>query len=253
MSNYEEVIKKADSYSKIFQTKYMGSKDLSQYALSMQADSFANVVIDEIGHVDFFKFNNEDLLGFAFSDEYESTIVINERLHYKNQDVRLGFTIAHEIGHVVLGHPISKTFTISESLYDETNHYEFEANTFAANLLLPFNVFCRQINKGFHLKQISAASKISKSVVTNRIKSILSRRFLLSEEDVNFIYEEYAQCNNKYSVKKSMLHRMLDQYNMLYSVQQQSSLYVRLQQFGNTIANDVLHFHNSIYNQEELA
>ncbi|EQB34878.1 hypothetical protein M948_18025 [Virgibacillus sp. CM-4] len=70
-------------------------------------------------------------LGY-FSSIYRTTIIhINESLSYKKQL----YTIAHELGHVVL-HPDENTAFLKGNTYCLTDKKEVEANTFAIELLL---------------------------------------------------------------------------------------------------------------------
>lgn len=55
---------------------------------------------------------------------------------------RSRFTVAHEIGHLVLGH----TSNCNNTRYDNpTNVYETEANQFAAELLMPLTILRKEI------------------------------------------------------------------------------------------------------------
>ena len=69
----------------------------------------------------------------TFGGRYK--IVYNEDAYYK----RVPFTIAHEIGHIVLEHrKFSKTGIFSEGLTEEENAVlDREADIFAAELLMP--------------------------------------------------------------------------------------------------------------------
>lgn len=73
--------------------------------------------------------------GFSFFDRGKYAIFINE----KNPATRQKFTIAHEIGHIYLGHhkalrAQALSYTSPE---DAQKQWETEANIFARNILIP--------------------------------------------------------------------------------------------------------------------
>lgn len=59
--------------------------------------------------------------------------------------LRDNYTIAHELGHFFLGHPLNEEYEIHRSL--ENNRIEREANIFAAELLMPKDQFIDACNK----------------------------------------------------------------------------------------------------------
>ncbi len=82
------------------------------------------------------------------------------------------FTIAHELGHLFLGH-----IKNHEKLYREgANELEYEANDFAANLLMPQSEFIRSIYSNLDedgycdLEEVSKQFRVSISAVKTRGK-----------------------------------------------------------------------------------
>jgi Zn-dependent peptidase ImmA (M78 family) len=73
----------------------------------------------------------DDVDGMQVADGDSSYIAYNDSRHPH----RKRFTVAHEIGHYLMGHTIRTDFY---SL-DETDHPEIEANAFAAELLVPLS------------------------------------------------------------------------------------------------------------------
>lgn len=164
MSKKENVIAQADGISKqVISINHVdiSRKPISQYKITPSIDSVIHVLIKSIDELVFAKLPDENFLGFSVRDEYGTSICINKILEDKN-DVRRGFTIAQEIGHCILDHPIDQSYTVNKNIYSSTQKYEREANIFASNLLLPFNVLLEQIQKGYFLTQISKVSQISK-------------------------------------------------------------------------------------------
>jgi len=73
--------------------------------------------------------------GFSVLENGKYVINYNKDVKYKGKELftRVRFTIAHEIGHIVLGHHF-----FDKDYYNEfENIIEEQANTFAGNLLLP--------------------------------------------------------------------------------------------------------------------
>ena len=73
--------------------------------------------------------------GFSVLENGKYVINYNKDVKYKGRELftRVRFTIAHEIGHIVLGHHF-----FNKDYYDEfENIIEKQADTFAGNLLVP--------------------------------------------------------------------------------------------------------------------
>ena len=90
----------------------------------------------------------EALSGIRVTEGEMSTIGYNQ----KHSIHRKRFTVAHEIGHVVMGHPNITTFTNLKS----TDPCETEANQFAAELLMPFLMLKNDIKNGIRTPQLLA-------------------------------------------------------------------------------------------------
>ncbi len=84
----------------------------------------------------------------GFYDKNKKIIYVN----IEDKPVRKQFTIAHELGHVLLGH---KNYDVLFRIPNETARYskdEREANSFAANLLMPEFMVKEYLNK-YNLKK----------------------------------------------------------------------------------------------------
>lgn len=72
--------------------------------------------------------------GFYLCQSKIRVITVNSDLSEENQHV----VLAHELGHAVLHDKIGGIKTFHDfALFDETSRYEYEANIFAAELLMP--------------------------------------------------------------------------------------------------------------------
>ncbi len=72
--------------------------------------------------------------GFSLKFEEQYYIIFND---YVNNLGRIRFTIAHEVGHILLGHVESITFYRNSEIDSNTNEEEAQANIFARDLLMP--------------------------------------------------------------------------------------------------------------------
>lgn len=84
---------------------------------------------------------------------------------------RLNFTLAHELGHWVLGHIDS-----DESTQKEMDYYDIEqdANDFASEFLLPWNSFCKDLNNPTELNcywSLKSKWHVSGAMMIRRAKS----------------------------------------------------------------------------------
>lgn len=106
----------------------------------------------------------------GFYDAEDNQIYVN-----KNElPQRQTFTIAHELGHMVLHKEwaMSQDYKVllRESLeFPSKDKYEREANTFAANLLVP-NFLLRKYVDVASVPELSNLFMVSKTMIQNRIK-----------------------------------------------------------------------------------
>lgn len=83
--------------------------------------------------------NSEDGCCFYFKEEEKAIIIYNDFL---NNAGRIRWTIAHEFGHLILGHINNDRAIITRNRLSEEEYsaYELEANTFARELLAPMSL-----------------------------------------------------------------------------------------------------------------
>lgn len=85
---------------------------------------------------------------------------------------RIRFSIAHELGHFFLHRKKSNIFSCSEKdMFDWNNaNIESEANIFAANILMPENLFKNEIKlKDHNIKLINETSNIFSTSITSTL------------------------------------------------------------------------------------
>ena len=75
------------------------------------------------------------LSGDGFAVDIDGpTIYINDRIHYRP---RRRFTVAHELGHVILGHSLDRAQNRTRESDSGLSPLEVQANIFARDLLMP--------------------------------------------------------------------------------------------------------------------
>ena len=93
-------------------------------------------------------------------------IIINSNLHYELQKI----VCAHELGHDALHREFAKNGALKEfMLYDMQTRPEFEANTFAAEILLDDDDVSELITYGYDIEQIAMALKTDINLVGIKI------------------------------------------------------------------------------------
>ena len=103
--------------------------------------------------------NNTD--GIQITEEEKATIGYNKSQHPHRQR----FTVAHEIGHLLLGHT-EKNFILD---LNSKKPEEIEANQFAAELLMPLEMIKRDLQNKKNAKDIANEYNVSEEAVWWRL------------------------------------------------------------------------------------
>ncbi|MCL5733154.1 MAG: ImmA/IrrE family metallo-endopeptidase [Patescibacteria group bacterium] len=103
--------------------------------------------------------NNID--GIQIMESEKATIGYNQTQHPHRQR----FTVAHEIGHLLLGHT-KKNFILD---LNSKNPEEIEANQFAAELLIPLEMLKKDLQNKKNAKDIAREYNVSEEAVWWRL------------------------------------------------------------------------------------
>ncbi|MDI6872567.1 MAG: ImmA/IrrE family metallo-endopeptidase [Bacillota bacterium] len=107
--------------------------------------------------------------GVLVREGKHSLVILNRR----NHPVRQRFTLAHEIGHVFLGHPglVFKCHMTYDNIPRGSNRlYEWQANRFAEQMLMPEELVKEFVaNHGLHLNAIRTAFGVSEATAYWRL------------------------------------------------------------------------------------
>lgn len=136
--------------------------EAGKYGIKVVADSITSPILQ----------NGES--GVVKKDNTKAIIYINPAESLERQR----FTIAHELGHYVCGHltDSSEMFRDTSIVYSRNNYdfQEYEANVFAAELLMPKEKIDFLINsKGIAtIEELASALIVSYSAMTIRLKNL---------------------------------------------------------------------------------
>jgi len=144
-------------------------QNIAEKALATIGCTEAPVPIKEVAS----KFNLE-VIEFEFPDSFSGVLKKERRVigvNKKHHNVRKRFTIAHELGHFLLGHNIADEQDILDDDFDKPIHKEKEANIFASQILMPANWVKNDVAKNgkIDLKQLASKYEVSEQAITIRL------------------------------------------------------------------------------------
>ena len=108
-----------------------------------------------------------------FTQQISGTIIKDENfiaigVNSNDAVVRQRFTIAHELGHFLLGHDIAQT--LDDAKLDRPIDNEKEADKFAAELLIPIDFLKKDIESGIkNLAELSRRYEVSEQAMSVRL------------------------------------------------------------------------------------
>lgn len=109
-------------------------------------------------------------------------IILNEN----NTDSMNRIVCAHELGHDQFHREFAKTSAIQEfMLYDMTSRREYEANIFAANLLLDDKEILDFISMGYDSLQIANATSTDINLVALKVDHLIRSGYTLNSLEHN--------------------------------------------------------------------
>ena len=128
-------------------------------------------------------------------NEFAKTMLINNNWYIVYDDnmtkERIRFSIAHELGHIYLGHPLSsgeykRTFSINKS------SYETQADIFASRLLAPAVVlWALNIHKIKDIQKLCFISFSAAKVRAERMELLYKRNKFLTSSLEKQVYKQF--------------------------------------------------------------
>lgn len=132
--------------------------------------------------------------GFSANVKDKKIIFINDTIPNNN---RRRFTLAHELGHCILGHPLDNIQFRTNEFYDSKQALEAEANVFARDLLMPAVVLAKMdIHNVDEIVKLCKVSNQSATIRAKRLAKLYEKNMFCShplEKAVAEQFKEYIQ------------------------------------------------------------
>lgn len=169
------------------------------------------------------------ILGHTLKDNLGTTVMVNANISDTN---RKNFTKAHELGHILM-HSDALSEHIPDTKSSITNYgnkqngnqsMEFEANFFAANLLLPFNVLKFDVISGYCVTAIKYKSGVSAELIKWTIVDFLEITYEVHEYDALLIAQEFIHCFENRKVRQTKLFKIIDRAISLHPLSNSYSI-----------------------------
>ena len=113
---------------------------------------------------------------FDFSDTISGVLKTQKKVigvNRKHHPIRRRFTVAHELGHFLLGHELNKGGDLIDDNFEKPVSSEREANLFASFLLMPKEWIKKRAKKqkinSRTIKDLSKEFKVSEQALTIRL------------------------------------------------------------------------------------
>lgn len=137
-------------------------------------------------------------------DESGASILCNGKWYivYKDSDTyeRKRFTVAHELGHIFLGHPIKAGY-FARTASKNKDSYETQADSFATRLLIPACVLWGlDLHTAEEISDYCHVSLPAAKIRADRMTELYKRNKFLThplERQVYANFEEYIQINRR--------------------------------------------------------
>lgn len=114
-----------------------------------------------------------NVVEFDFADSISGVLKKDRNvigINKKQPKVRQRFTIAHELGHFLLGHDIGKNEDVVDDDSEKPLHKEREANIFASQILMPEEALVNEIKKEkIDLKKLAGIFEVSEQAISIRL------------------------------------------------------------------------------------
>lgn len=153
--------------------KKYGERDPHRLAKSMNI----KVLLEPMGNYE------EACKGFFMVQSRKKVIVINSDL----PEILQRIILTHEIGHAVLHVPTLQAVKAYHdfSLYDATDKTEYEANLFAADLLLPDDAVIEKLKEDNFFFSVASEFMVPPEMLDFKFRILKSKRLLMLESPIS--------------------------------------------------------------------
>ncbi|WP_103649807.1 ImmA/IrrE family metallo-endopeptidase [Campylobacter concisus] len=131
---------------------------------------FTNVIsiANQLGYTVVSTDFENDISGMVVNSKDEKTIYINNN----DSPERQRFTIAHEIGHILLHHIKNDEYFVDYRNKERYDSKEFEADNFAANLLMPKDKSIDVWQRTHDVDDFAKIMKVSRAAASIRLMNL---------------------------------------------------------------------------------
>lgn len=154
-------------------------------------------------------FTNQKIEGLTIIDEYG----ISFSYEKDNPKVKQNFTLCHELGHFILHH--SGTY-FTESVDNQENIIEREANIFSAVVLMPDIVLLSKIYYSCDsFQEVQESLEVSKQALYFRLIDLLREYYPNREDKVKQVVEEYVDMQNAsiHNLFHNIKQQLIEEFN----------------------------------------
>ena len=146
---------------------------------------------------DLIRFLKEDVSqgdGFITYIGGKKEIFVNDKIESKP---RRRFTVAHELGHGILNHDISKVHFRNSEIDSQTDMQELEANVFARDILMPATVLAAlNIHTPEEIMKLCDVSRRSAEIRAERMEELYRRNMFNrhpAERKVRELFDDFIR------------------------------------------------------------
>lgn len=154
-------------------------------------------------------FSNHKIEGLTITDDYG----ISFSYERDNSKAKQNFTLCHELGHFLLQH---NGVCFTESVDNQDNLLEQEANIFSAIVLMPDIVLLSKIYYSYDsFQKVQESLEVSKQALYFRLLDLLREYFPNRENKVKRAIEEYISMQNA-SIRKlfhDIKQQLIEEFN----------------------------------------
>lgn len=146
---------------------------------------------------DLIRFLKEDVSqgdGFITYIGGKKEIFVNDKIESKP---RRRFTVAHELGHGILNHDISKVHFRNSEIDSQTDEQELQANVFARDILMPATVLAAlDIHTPEEIMKLCDVSRQSAEIRAERMEELYRRNMFNrhpAERKVRELFDDFIR------------------------------------------------------------
>lgn len=137
--------------------------------------------------------------GFITQINNEKFIFINDKIHNRN---RRRFTLAHELGHGLLGHDLSVIHYRNSEIDNQSDKQETAANVFARDVLMPATVLAAlDLHTPEEISEVCNVSMQSAKIRAERMKVLYERNIFNKHPDERKVREQFNDFIKNFSRK----------------------------------------------------